>query len=131
MTFDSFVAPLIGAAGIILGSMATIIFSRILAPRSAHRANQPTRRSIVPVFWEASNSLEFRILRALLGESEGRYLDAFQKKYYRPSLEATIAKGWVEQIGSRYFMTPKGLEVCETYLMQLLNRRQPGDHISA
>lgn len=130
MVFDSFAAAIVGGAGVILGSITTIVASHLLASRKLHRTKKRKRLRTTPVFREVSSDLEFRILRALLGESEGRYLDGFQKRYYRATLDATIAKGWVEQIGSRYYLTSKGLEACESRLMQLLQQRHPEGEIS-
>lgn len=136
MSPDVLVLPLIGLVGIAIGIVARNVLSGRQAARKKHQPRQaeqaetaPEKAETMVVLDEAVDSRELRILRALFGESKGRSLGSFKGKYYRPSLEATIKKGWVMQSGSRYFITPKGGEFCRTYLKQLLDDWRPADQV--
>jgi hypothetical protein len=127
MGSDAILTPLIGLAGLVLGVAAMILISRRPAPEKKYESRQTEKAETLSVRGEDVDVRELRILRALFGESRGRRLTSFKDRYYRPSLEATIHKGWVKQVGSRYVMTYKGGEFCRTYLTQLFSEWKPED----
>jgi hypothetical protein len=120
---------LVGGAGFVVGVAATILVSQIKAIRKKGRSYLSQSAESIPILGENIDTQELRILRSLFGEARGRQLESFKSKYYRPFLEATIDKGWVKQVGRRYFMTPKGGEICRTYLQQLLSTWKPSDEV--
>jgi coproporphyrinogen III oxidase-like Fe-S oxidoreductase len=123
MGSDAVLVALIGLAGIVIGVIAMILISRRQATRKPDPSKQTEKTEIetISILGEDVDIRELRILRALFGEPKGRRLGSFKDMYYRPSLDATIEKGWVKQAGSRYVMTPKGGNFCRTYLQQVLN----------
>ena len=125
MFSDAVMVAAIGAAGTIVGAVATIIVARIQARAKASHPGPPEKAATVPVLGEAIDIRELRILRALFGEPEGRILQAYRDKHYRPALDATVKKGWVKSIEGRYYMTAKGAAFCRPYLGQLLEGWQP------
>jgi hypothetical protein len=125
MGSDTLLMLLIGLAGIVIGVAAVILITRRPVPPKKYESKKAETAETVSVGGEAVDVRELRILRSLFGESRGRRMGSFKDKYYRPSLEATIDKGWVKHVGSRYFMTPKGKELCQTYLTQLLSEWKP------
>lgn len=62
---------------------------------------------------------ESRILRALL-DDDGRAIYSYQTDYYRPSLEALIAKGYVQKLGKGFALTKEGQLVTKEYLESVL-----------
>lgn len=129
MGSDALLVPLVGVAGVIVGVAATILVSRMRAnPKKSHSYLSRNTETITVVD-EAADAREFRVLRALFGETKGRRLETFKDKYYRPYLEATIEKGWVKQDGKRYYLTPEGAEFCRTYFTQLFNDWKPADQV--
>jgi hypothetical protein len=131
MFSEAVMVALIAAAGTIVGAVATIIVARIQARSKAGQSGPPEQAASIPVLGEAIDIRELRILRALFGEPEGRFLEGYKEKYYRPSLEATIRKGWVKRIEGRYYMTTKGADLCRAYLRQLLEGWRPAAQILA
>ena len=125
MLSDAVIVAAIGAAGTIVGAVATIIVARIQASAKARHPGQSEKAETVPVLGEAIDIRELRILRALFGEPDGRFLAAYRDKSYRPALDATVKKGWVKRIEGRYYMTAKGAAFCRPYLQQLLEGWQP------
>ncbi|HEY7326417.1 MAG TPA: hypothetical protein VH592_02165 [Gemmataceae bacterium] len=132
MGSDALLVSLIGLAGIFIGAIVVVIISRRRVDQKTYRSKPkensesgPEKVETILVLGEAVDMRELRILRALFGESDGRHLVCYKEKYYRPSLEATIKKGWVKKAGNRYFMTPKGAEFCRTYFEQLLHEHEP------
>jgi hypothetical protein len=131
MGSDALLVPLIGLAGIFTGVVAVILISHRRANQRTYRSRETEnagtgsrKAETILVLGEAVDVRELRILRALFSEPKGRYLQSFKEPYYRPSLEATIDKGWVKVAGRRYYMTPKGEEFCCTYLEQLLHEHE-------
>ena len=66
---------------------------------------------------------ELRILRALIGEDEGRSMYSYQSPHYRPALEALIGKGLIQRRGGKYLLTDIGLQVVAEHLEPILARR--------
>lgn len=119
---DAVTQAAIGLLGTAIGAVATILVARIQRPAPPP---PPEPAETTPVLGEAVDVRELRILRALFGEPQGRLLAAYKDKYYGPSLEAAIQKGWVKKIEGRYYMTPKGAHFCQAYLKQLFGVWQP------
>jgi hypothetical protein len=117
---DTVVVALIGVAGTVVGSGATILVA-LLQSRKRHDPPVPPGKVVdpTPVLGEAVDIRELRILRALYGEPRGRPLDAYKDAYYRRSLEATLKKGWVRLEARRYHLTDKGADFCWAYVKQL------------
>lgn len=132
MGSDAFVMPLIGLIGILLGVIAMILLFRKPETRKSYHAKhteEHTEAETVSVLGEAVDVRELRMLRSLFGEQKGRRLGSFKDKYYRPSLDATIDKGWVKHVGSRYVITSKGCDFCRAYLKQLISDWKPVDEV--
>jgi hypothetical protein len=64
---------------------------------------------------------ESRILRALVDDA-GRALYSYQTDYYRPALDATIAKGYVRKQGKGFALTDEGHRVVRDYLLDVLQQ---------
>jgi hypothetical protein len=127
---DPVLIALIGVAGTVVGSVATVIVARIQAAQKVHIPPRE-KPETTPVLGQAVDIRELRILRALFGEPEGRILEGYQEAYYAPSLTALIKKGWVKRIEKRYYMTPKGAEFCRAYLKEVFESWQPAAQILA
>ena len=66
---------------------------------------------------------ELRILRNLIGESEGRALNDFKRnKFYRPALGSLIAKKFIFYDDGNYFLTSLGTEIAKIHIVQALGR---------
>jgi hypothetical protein len=63
---------------------------------------------------------EFRILRALLGETEGRSMYSYQSSYYKPALDSVMNKALVTRNGEKFRLTQKGIEMLRNKLLPLL-----------
>jgi len=63
---------------------------------------------------------EFRILRGLLGESEGRSMHAYQTAFYRPALEELEKKKWITRAHGKFKLSAEGLQVLRPRLVSLL-----------
>lgn len=65
---------------------------------------------------------ELRILRGLVGESEGRYFYSYRRNdYYRPAFDSLAAKGLIlRQENNKYFLQPLGKEVVKLHVAQSL-----------
>lgn len=116
---DSVMIALIGATGTIAGVVGTILVASIQT-RKAH-PSVPAGQQLdpTPVLGKAVDIRELRILRALYGEPKGRLLDGYKDAYYRPSLDATVKKGWVRVAAGKYYLTAEGASFCWAYVKQL------------
>lgn len=65
---------------------------------------------------------ELRILRALIGEDEGRGMHSYQNSYYQPALESLLGKGLIEKRDRKFFLTDSGHRVVVEYLKPILAR---------
>jgi hypothetical protein len=120
---DAVLVALIGVGGTVVGAVSTILITYIQA---AHKAAPPPETpEIISVIGKSFDIRELRILRALFGERRGRILEAYQDKYYGPSLQALVERELVKKIEKRYYMTPKGAEFCRAYLKELFETWQP------
>jgi hypothetical protein len=126
---DPVLVAVIGAAGTVVGAIATVLVARIQAAQKANNAALPEKAEVTSVLGEAVDIRELRILRALFGEPKGRFLEAYQDKYYGPSLEAVIRKVWVKRIEKRHYLTPKGAGFCRAYLKEQFAAWQPAAHV--
>jgi hypothetical protein len=66
---------------------------------------------------------ELRILRALLGEDEGRFLMHYQDGDYRPALQQLLGKGLVRREGYKYYLTDSGLQALRPQMLAQLSAR--------
>src|SRR3954469_9484645 len=109
---DSVLTAIIGVAGIVIGTVGSILVASIQSKAKAN--NQVQHPS--PVLGHLVDIRELRILRALYGEPNGRKLEGYRDRYYLPSLQAMIDKRWVRENRKRYFLTPEGAKACRAYL---------------
>jgi len=65
---------------------------------------------------------ESRILRALV-DDDGRALYSYQSDYYKPSLDAMLAKGYVRRLSKGFALTDEGYRVARDYLLGVLSQR--------
>lgn len=87
----------------------------------ARRENLPAEAVTERIIDEAVvDEREFRILRALVGESEGRRMLAYQNSFYRPALERLMAKGWIARNDNKFTLSPEGLGAVSTKLFPML-----------
>ncbi len=64
---------------------------------------------------------ELRILRALVGEPEGRHFYAYKRNdYYRPALDSLAYKGLIFKQENKYLLTPLGTEVVKLHVAKSL-----------
>jgi hypothetical protein len=64
---------------------------------------------------------ELRILRALIGEDEGRGMYSYNNNaYYRPALESLLGKGLIEKRDGKFFLSDSGHKVVAEYLKPIL-----------
>lgn len=121
---DAVLIALIGAAGTIVGSVTTVIVTRMKMARS-DRPDPGEKAETTPVQDLAIDLRELRILRALYGEPTGRRLEQYRIKWYVRSLYEVVKKGWVKLAGGKYSMTPVGAEFCRKYLEELATWQPP------
>jgi hypothetical protein len=122
---DAVLTAMIGVAGSIVGSIATVAVARIQTAHKAARSDSPAERESLAVLGEAVDVHELRILRTLFGESKGRLLQAYKSGPYASALGAVLKKGWVRHIEGQYYLTEVGSRFCRRYLEELLPTWQP------
>ena len=116
---DAVLVAIIGVTGTVIGSVVTLLVAAMQARRSAQPATPPGQLvDPTPVLGEAVDLRELRILRALYGEPGGRAMGGYKNAYYRPSLDATVQKGWVRKAGGNYYLTSKGADFFWAYVKQ-------------
>ncbi len=65
---------------------------------------------------------ELRILRGLVGETNGRSLNDYRRSgFYRPALDSLLAKHLIENIHHKFHLTQLGTEVVTAHLRAILN----------
>jgi hypothetical protein len=69
---------------------------------------------------------ELRILRALIGEDEGRGIYSYQTSYYLPALEALLKKGLIAKRGNKFFLTQSGVSAAAEHVMPILSQKTEG-----
>jgi hypothetical protein len=89
-----------------------------------------TSQSNFPTLGETLEIRKLRLLRALVGEDEGRDLNIYlQSDFYRPALESLKTDGFVKSIGKTYHLTEKGNEYTRGYLKRLSSSWKPGKNL--
>lgn len=68
-----------------------------------------------------SNTHQLRILRALIGEDQGRFLIHYQDGDYKPAMEELIGKGLVRRGGPKFYLTDSGRAAVRAHLLPLLS----------
>lgn len=63
---------------------------------------------------------EFRILRALLGEREGRGMYSYQNAYYKPAIDELMKKEWIAHQDKKFVLTHEGSKIIAKKLRPLL-----------
>ena len=120
---DPVLIAVIGVVGPVVGSVATVLVAKIQSARTDPKPVPSDKVEVPsPGGGELPDIRELRVLRALYGEPKGRLLDGYKDKYYKPSLDLTVRKGWVRLVGGKYYMTAMGVEFCQNYLTQLRAR---------
>jgi hypothetical protein len=76
--------------------------------------------------FEFGDSRKLRIIRAVLGESDGRAIISYRNDYYRPALESLVQSGYLElTLKNKYRLTQKGNRFASYYLPHLLSEITP------
>lgn len=116
MSEQVFVAIIAAVGGVVAASIPKLI--------DWYQASQ----SNFPTTGETLEIRKLRLLRALVGEDEGRKLNIYlQSDYYRPALESLKRDdGFVKSIGETYHLTEKGNEYTRGYLKRLSSYWKPG-----
>jgi hypothetical protein len=85
------------------------------------RQNLPAKEVTKRIMEDAViDEREFRILRALLGETDGRSMYSYQSSYYQPALNSVMNKSLVMRNADKFRLTEKGIEVLRNKLLPLL-----------
>ncbi len=113
----------------ILGAFASKIADIAVDLYRDRQSNFPTNSSKESGTWPDGEMLtiqELRILRALSGEDEGRYIYIYRNNdYYKPSLEHLINTGLVKLSDNKYYLTSKGNRYAYSYLRWLSKSWKP------
>ena len=116
-------------AAIIIGAFGTIAAGIILDWYRARLSNFPTNGSKGGGNWPGGEMLtiqDLRILRALFGEDEGRYIYHYRdNSFYKSSLDHLIRTGLVKLSDNKYYLTAKGKKYAYSYLIWLTKSWKP------
>jgi hypothetical protein len=116
MSEQIFVAIIAAVGGVIAASIPKLL-------DWASQSNFPTTGETLEI-------RKLRLLRALVGEDEGRDLNIYlQSDFYRPALENLETDGFVKSIGKTYHLTEKGNEYTRGYLKRLSSSWKPGKNL--
>jgi hypothetical protein len=122
---EQIVVAVIGAMGGVVAASVPQIFAWYQTSRS----NFPTVEG-KKGGWTGGDLFEIRelrLLRALVGEDQGRDLKVYVKSdYYRPALENLQDKGLVKSTNGTYHLTNKGNTYTRSYLKWLSSSWKPG-----
>ncbi len=113
----------------IIGVFGTIASSIFLDWYRDRESNFPTKTSKGSGNWPGGETLtiqEVRVLRALIGEDEGRILANYRNNnYYKSSLEHLVHTGFVKVSDNKYYLTAKGNKYAYSYLIWLSKSWKP------
>ncbi|MEM7715423.1 MAG: hypothetical protein AAF349_17920 [Cyanobacteria bacterium P01_A01_bin.68] len=111
-----------------VGAIVLSLIERIPSWYEAFKSSFPAKEEFSGK-WVSGESVrieDLRLLRSLLGESEGRYLtDERESNFYGPVLTGLVEKGLIAVDSDKYFLTQKGHKYTLSYLRWLRNFWKP------
>ena len=112
-----------------IGAIGTIGAGIALEWYRERQSSFPTNTSSERGNWPGGEILtiqDLRILRALFGEDEGRYIYHYRdNSYYKSSLDHLINTGLVKLSDNKYYLTAKGKKYAYSYLIWLTRSWKP------